>query len=84
MDPESAVQAMIVARGAGSTATTLSAQLDAVAPGVHRPACPPSGCSTAARLRAWARWDARFGILKSPPDVARTFDTTLVGPASRD
>jgi hypothetical protein len=37
-----------------------------------------------ARLQAWARWDARVGILKAPPDVARAFDTTLVGPAGRD
>ena len=27
-----------------------------------------------ARLRAWAAWDVRFGILTRPPDVARAFD----------
>ena len=32
-------------------------------------------------LRRWARWDVEFGILKSQPDVAEAFDTTLVGPA---
>lgn len=26
------------------------------------------------RLRAWARWEARFGIVRAPPDVATTFD----------
>jgi putative hydroxymethylpyrimidine transport system substrate-binding protein len=26
-------------------------------------------------LRAWARWEARFGIVKAPPDVAAMFDT---------
>ena len=31
-----------------------------------------------ARLRQWAAWDARFGILKAPIDVSRAFDTTLV------
>jgi hypothetical protein len=24
-------------------------------------------------LAAWARWEARFGITKRPPDVARAF-----------
>ena len=28
----------------------------------------------AAVLRAWAAWEARFGIVKRPPDVARMFD----------
>ena len=27
------------------------------------------------RLRSWAQWEARFGIVKSPPDVATMFDT---------
>ena len=30
-------------------------------------------------LRAWAAWDARFGILEAPIDVSSAFDTTLVG-----
>ena len=25
-------------------------------------------------LRRWAAWEARFGIVKAPPDVSRTFD----------
>jgi ABC-type nitrate/sulfonate/bicarbonate transport system substrate-binding protein len=29
------------------------------------------------RLRAWAAWDVRFGILAHPPDVARAFDVAL-------
>ncbi|HEY2259395.1 MAG TPA: ABC transporter substrate-binding protein [Solirubrobacteraceae bacterium] len=28
----------------------------------------------AARLRAWSRWEARFGIVARPPAVATTFD----------
>jgi NitT/TauT family transport system substrate-binding protein/putative hydroxymethylpyrimidine transport system substrate-binding protein len=28
-------------------------------------------------LRKWAAWDARFGILPQPPNVARLFDTSL-------
>ena len=31
-----------------------------------------------ATLRAWSSWEARFGIVKRPPDVARTFDGSLV------
>jgi putative hydroxymethylpyrimidine transport system substrate-binding protein len=32
-------------------------------------------------LRAWAAWEARFGIVPAPPDVARAFDGSLVPPA---
>jgi NitT/TauT family transport system substrate-binding protein/putative hydroxymethylpyrimidine transport system substrate-binding protein len=31
-----------------------------------------------AELKAWGRWDARFGILESEPDVAKAFDPTIV------
>ena len=31
-----------------------------------------------ATLRAWAAWEARFGIVKRPPDIARAFDGSLV------
>ena len=30
-----------------------------------------------ALLHRWAAWEARFGIVKSPPDVATTFDTAF-------
>jgi len=32
------------------------------------------------RLRAWAAWDKRFGIVKRLPDVARAFDGRFVAP----
>lgn len=32
------------------------------------------GVLDAGRLRAWARWEARFGVVRRPPDVARAFD----------
>jgi ABC-type nitrate/sulfonate/bicarbonate transport system substrate-binding protein len=35
------------------------------------------GVLDTALLRRWAAWEARFGIVKSPPDVATTFDTTF-------
>ena len=28
-------------------------------------------------LRRWAAWEARFGIVKTPPDVAQAFDTAF-------
>jgi ABC-type nitrate/sulfonate/bicarbonate transport system substrate-binding protein len=31
-------------------------------------------------LRAWAAWEARFGIVKRPPDVTQAFDGRLVPP----
>ena len=33
------------------------------------------GVLDVALLRRWAAWEARFGIVKTPPDVAQTFDT---------
>jgi ABC-type nitrate/sulfonate/bicarbonate transport system substrate-binding protein len=33
------------------------------------------GALDVALLRRWAAWEARFGIVKTPPDVAQTFDT---------
>jgi ABC-type nitrate/sulfonate/bicarbonate transport system substrate-binding protein len=45
------------------------------------PALDPPGSQVGALdpavLRRWARWEARFGIVKRPPNVARLFDTTV-------
>jgi putative hydroxymethylpyrimidine transport system substrate-binding protein len=76
-DPESAVSTML-AREPGLDRASLSAQLDAVAPAFTAGA-DEFGQLRPATLRAWNRWDARFGILKHPIDVTRAFDTTLVG-----
>jgi ABC-type nitrate/sulfonate/bicarbonate transport system substrate-binding protein len=35
------------------------------------------GVLDTALLRRWAAWEARFGIVKSAPDVAATFDTAF-------
>src|SRR4051794_33805437 len=60
-----------IARAGGSDPKLVRAQLRAVAPilgtALHRDA-----------LDAWARWDARFGVLPKRPDVARAF--ALSGP----
>jgi putative hydroxymethylpyrimidine transport system substrate-binding protein len=75
-DPESAVSTMLD-REPGLDRDQLTAQLDAVAPAFT------AGADEFGELRPdalgkWAAWDARFGILKAPIDVARAFDTTLV------
>ena len=75
-DPESALSAMLE-REPGLERATLAAQLDAVAPAFTAGAAE-FGQLRPARLRQWAAWDARFGILKAPIDVTRAFDTTLV------
>jgi putative hydroxymethylpyrimidine transport system substrate-binding protein len=36
------------------------------------------------RLKAWARWEKRFGIVKRKPDVTRAFDGRYVPPSGRD
>jgi len=80
-DPESAVQAM-VEREPDLDRDALAAQLDAVAP-AFQAGVPAYGLLEADRLRAWARWDEEFGILREVVDVRRAFDTSLVGPVTR-
>jgi putative hydroxymethylpyrimidine transport system substrate-binding protein len=75
-DPESAIAAMQAAEPRLDSGA-LAAQLDAVAPAFTAGA-PAFGALRPSTLRAWARWDERFGILDEPLDVARAFDTTLV------
>jgi ABC-type nitrate/sulfonate/bicarbonate transport system substrate-binding protein len=55
----------------------VSAQLAALLPAFRAPD-GRIGELDRARLRAWARWEARFGIVPRPPDVARTFDPSLI------
>jgi putative hydroxymethylpyrimidine transport system substrate-binding protein len=69
-DPESAVEALVGQAHVDRAAT--ARELDAVSPafteGVTR-----YGELDPKALAAWARWEARFGITKRPPDVARAF-----------
>jgi ABC-type nitrate/sulfonate/bicarbonate transport system substrate-binding protein len=78
-DPESALSAMTAAVSELDR-DALAPQLDAVAPAFTAGA-RTYGELRPAVLRAWAKWDAEFGILKAPPDIAQAFDTTLVGAA---
>jgi putative hydroxymethylpyrimidine transport system substrate-binding protein len=55
-------------KASGADEALVRAQLDAVAPAL----VPPLALDRAA-LRGWARFDARFGILKAPPDIEKAF-----------
>ena len=69
-DPESAVEALV--DRAHVTRDETERELDAVSPAFTEGA-PRYGALDPAALRAWARWEARFGITKRPPDVAQAF-----------
>ena len=55
-------------RASGADAPLVRAELTAVAPALQ----PPVELDQAA-LEAWARFDARFGILREEPDVSQAF-----------
>jgi ABC-type nitrate/sulfonate/bicarbonate transport system substrate-binding protein len=69
-DPESAVSALVDAAHVDRDET--ARELDAVSPAFTEGAAQYGELDPAA-LRAWARWEARFGITKRPPDVAQAF-----------
>lgn len=52
----------------------LAAQLDALEPALSPPG-EPIGALDPRILARWAQWEARFGIVKRPPDVTALFDT---------
>jgi len=58
---------------AGLDPKLVAAQLSALLP-VFRAADGRVGVLDAASLTRWAAWEARFGIVSHPPDVAQTFD----------
>jgi ABC-type nitrate/sulfonate/bicarbonate transport system substrate-binding protein len=72
-DPESAVLALTDRVRALERAPTLAA-LQAVAP-VFTAGVPRPGVLDPERLRAWARWTARFGLTERPPDPVQAFVT---------
>jgi hypothetical protein len=75
-DPESAVSDELHAVP-GLDRASLQAQLDAVSPAFVGNASR-FGALQPRVLRAWAQWEARFGIVRRPPDVARTFSAALL------
>ncbi|MEA2155869.1 MAG: putative hydroxymethylpyrimidine transport system substrate-binding protein [Solirubrobacteraceae bacterium] len=81
-DPESGVSALEQATGARAS-RDLQGGLDAVSPS-FREGVQAFGELVPARLRAWARWEQRLGIVKRLPDVGRAFDGRYVPPDGRD
>jgi ABC-type nitrate/sulfonate/bicarbonate transport system substrate-binding protein len=59
----------------------VSAQLAGLLPAFQGPG-HRVGLLDPARLGAWARWEVRFGIVSSPPDVTQAFDPSLGARAS--
>jgi putative hydroxymethylpyrimidine transport system substrate-binding protein len=76
IDPESAVQALTTAVPSLRTAT-VAADLDRLGPDFQG-SLQTYGALDPARLRAWAAWEPRTGLVKRPPDVARAFDGRFV------
>ena len=80
-DPENAVSALLAATS-GLERDAVARELDAISPAFTGGA-RVIGELNPARLRAWARWEKRFGIVKRLPDVSRAFDGRYV-PASNN
>jgi ABC-type nitrate/sulfonate/bicarbonate transport system substrate-binding protein len=60
----------------GLDPSLVRAQLTGLLPAFHAPN-HRIGELNAATLRAWARWEARFGIVRRAPDVTYMFDLSL-------
>ncbi len=71
-DPAAAAH-VLESRVPGLDAPLVRAELRGLLPAFRGPG-GRFGVLDPARLRAWAHWEARFGIVKTPPDVATTFD----------
>jgi len=65
---------------AGLDPKLVAAQLSALLP-AFRGASGRVGTLDPAILAKWAAWEARFGIVTHPPDVARTFDPSYAADA---
>ena len=78
IDPDSAVQALTTAVPRLKRAA-VAADLDRLGPDFQG-TLPTFGELDPARLRAWAAWEPRTGLVKHPPDAARAFDGQYVRP----
>lgn len=78
VDPASAVQALVTAVPS-VRATRAAAELDRLGPDFQG-TLPTFGELDPARLRAWAAWEPRTGLVRRPPDAARAFDGQYVRP----
>jgi putative hydroxymethylpyrimidine transport system substrate-binding protein len=77
-DPAAAARAL-ESRVPGLDASLVSTELEGLLPAFRGPG-GRFGVLDPARLKAWAQWEARFGIVKHPPDVATTFDRAFAPP----
>jgi putative hydroxymethylpyrimidine transport system substrate-binding protein len=71
-DPAAGARAL-ESRVPGLDAALVGAELRGLLPAFRGPG-GRFGVLDPSSLRAWARWEARFGIVRHPPDVASTFD----------
>src|SRR5436190_380195 len=78
IDPASATQALVTAVPRLKTAA-VAAELDRLGPDFQG-TLPTFGELDPARLRAWAAWELRTGLVKRPPDAAQAFDGEFVKP----
>jgi ABC-type nitrate/sulfonate/bicarbonate transport system substrate-binding protein len=78
VDPASATQALVTAVP-GLRRAAVAAALDRLGPDFQG-TLPTFGELDPARLRAWAAWEPRTGLVKHPPDAARAFDGQFVKP----
>ena len=77
-DPESSA-ADLESRVPGLDRSLVAAQMSAEGPALLAPD-GGFGELKPATLRAWSAWEARYGIVRRPPDVMRAFDPEfLVG-----
>jgi ABC-type nitrate/sulfonate/bicarbonate transport system substrate-binding protein len=81
-DPESGVSALLTAT-TGLRRTSVQRALDAVSPSFTAEA-RAFGELDPRRLRAWARWERRFGLVRRVPNVDRAFDGRYVPAPGRD
>jgi ABC-type nitrate/sulfonate/bicarbonate transport system substrate-binding protein len=79
-DPESSASDLL-ARVPDASREEIMAQLDVLDSVFTGPTGHP-GALDVSILRQWARWEARFGLVKQPPNVAEAFATRYANAAS--
>lgn len=75
-DPESSLNDL-ASQVRGLDRRQLAKQLDVLIPALSPPGGRIGGLDPQVLAR-WAAWEARFGIVDTPPDVSRLFDTHVV------
>lgn len=75
-DPESSLNDL-ASQVRGLDRRALQQQLDVLVPALSPPGGRIGGLDPQVLAR-WAQWEARFGIVDTPPDVRRLFDTNVV------